>query len=398
MARQLDGKQWRRVAQLWNEVHALSGESLEAAWQHANDRLVELVGGVSMGGYAKRRSASGDEVGSAYFSGSGCDLDERLNILRTWFAREDEADVRNDPLTVHLGARKEGCWAVPHRACMTPEQWRSAPTRRLADAMGVGDAITVMVLDFQGAELSFCIDGAMDKRFDYSDAAVLEVASQGLRPLMLRYLRALGMLAGQRPLTFEERELVRLLASDQDDDVIARQLEVSPGALERMSARVYRKLGVANRYALIRLWYGVGESPISEEVATWSHAAPEPTHLTEEALVVARVRRVLAEVLGTPQMHLGDVARRLSMSERNLQRHLRRMGASFRGLLDEVRREQTWEMLNDPSLDFGEIAERLGYEQVSSFNRAVKRWTGKTPGELRNAQLPAADKGDVAAE
>lgn len=115
--------------------------------------------------------------------------------------------------------------------------------------------------------------------------------------------------------------------------------------------------------------------------------------------VVARVRRVLAEVLGTPQMQLGEVARRLAMSERNLQRHLRRMGASFRDLVDEVRRDQAREMLKDPSLDFGDIAERLGYEQVSSFNRAVKRWTGKTPGELRDVLLaPVGSTADVAAE
>ena len=43
--------------------------------------------------------------------------------------------------------------------------------------------------------------------------------------------------------------------------------------------------------------------------------------------------------------------------------------------------------LEDETLPMSEIAWRLGFEEQSSFSHAYKRWTGKTPRELRGADL-----------
>ena len=43
--------------------------------------------------------------------------------------------------------------------------------------------------------------------------------------------------------------------------------------------------------------------------------------------------------------------------------------------------------LEDETMPISEIAWSLGFEDQSSFNHACKPWTGKTPRELRGAEL-----------
>ena len=73
------------------------------------------------------------------------------------------------------------------------------------------------------------------------------------------------------------------------------------------------------------------------------------------------------------------------MSPRTLQRRLADEGARFHDLVDELRRELALEYVRDRRRPLGEIAYLLGYAELSPFLRAFKRWTGKTPSELRGA-------------
>ncbi|MCC6998349.1 MAG: AraC family transcriptional regulator [Deltaproteobacteria bacterium] len=112
---------------------------------------------------------------------------------------------------------------------------------------------------------------------------------------------------------------------------------------------------------------------------------PAPGDTTAE-----RVRRLLAEVLGqagqAPEegaASLAAVAARLHASERSVQRRLADEGTSFDALLDEVRHGLALQFLGDPRIAIAEVAFLLGYSEPSAFHRAFKRWTGKTPSELR---------------
>jgi AraC-like DNA-binding protein len=102
-----------------------------------------------------------------------------------------------------------------------------------------------------------------------------------------------------------------------------------------------------------------------------------------------RVRRILADALadGEGQATLAAVADKLHMSERSLQRRLADEGLKFDALLDELRRELAVRYLQDRKVAIAEVAYLLGYSEPSAFHRAFKRWTGKTPSELR--QVPA---------
>ena len=71
--------------------------------------------------------------------------------------------------------------------------------------------------------------------------------------------------------------------------------------------------------------------------------------------------------------------------------HRRVVGLEHRLQLREhvfgLRRDVAIEFLSDPQLTLPEIANRLGFAEASSFQRAFKAWTGFAPGVYRLRQL-----------
>lgn len=97
--------------------------------------------------------------------------------------------------------------------------------------------------------------------------------------------------------------------------------------------------------------------------------------------------RVLAYIqwnayLGTPTIE--EVAANLNSSPRTLQRKLREEGITFQGLTDEVRKSLALRYLTDDH-PMKEIASMLGYNELSAFIRAFRRWTGTTPSAYRDS-------------
>lgn len=100
--------------------------------------------------------------------------------------------------------------------------------------------------------------------------------------------------------------------------------------------------------------------------------------------VAATVRdRLLRNPGQIPDME--EVAAEMRMTSRTLRRHLTAEGATFRGLLEEVRSTLTEELMGGANLTHGEIAERLGYADVTTFIEAFRRWKGVPPSEYRRA-------------
>jgi AraC-like DNA-binding protein len=57
----------------------------------------------------------------------------------------------------------------------------------------------------------------------------------------------------------------------------------------------------------------------------------------------------------------------------------------FTEILQELRRDLAVRYLDDRKLHVSKIAWLLGFHEVSAFTHAFKRWTGKTPSQLRTA-------------
>ncbi|MEN0065490.1 MAG: helix-turn-helix domain-containing protein [Myxococcota bacterium] len=94
-----------------------------------------------------------------------------------------------------------------------------------------------------------------------------------------------------------------------------------------------------------------------------------------------QVRRLLWA--GQPVPDRDPVARMLAMSPRTLARRLGEEGTSFRAIRNEVRQQRAQRSLGTPERQVSEVADELGFSDVTAFSRAFRSWTGLTPTEFR---------------
>jgi AraC-like DNA-binding protein len=86
------------------------------------------------------------------------------------------------------------------------------------------------------------------------------------------------------------------------------------------------------------------------------------------------------------QPSLDQLAGFVNLSSRTMSRYLDAEGAGFRELSLQVRTERACQMLVDGESSVTQIAYRLGYGDVASFDRCFRRRTGQTPTEHRRRQ------------
>jgi AraC-like DNA-binding protein len=98
--------------------------------------------------------------------------------------------------------------------------------------------------------------------------------------------------------------------------------------------------------------------------------------------VAGEIRALLLRELANPPT-LATIAKRLELSDRSLRRQLREQGISFRGLLDELRMQVALKYLRTTRLANEDIALALGFSDAANFRRAFRRWTNKSPSEIR---------------
>jgi AraC-like DNA-binding protein len=103
------------------------------------------------------------------------------------------------------------------------------------------------------------------------------------------------------------------------------------------------------------------------------------------ASLVGRVRHAIWTQLSSGAPTVAETARQIGQSPRTLQRRLREEGATFAELLEQLRREMAPKLLSDTGLAVYEVAFLLGYSEPSTFYRAFRRWTGRSPHEFRRS-------------
>lgn len=103
-----------------------------------------------------------------------------------------------------------------------------------------------------------------------------------------------------------------------------------------------------------------------------------------------RVRNLLRMHRAPLQLDSTKVASELGVSARALARRLEREHTSFKRLVEEVLHERALALLRRGS-SASEVAQTLGYVELSSFFRAFRRWTGGlTPTEYRRKHASGA--------
>ncbi|WP_028865359.1 helix-turn-helix transcriptional regulator [Psychromonas aquimarina] len=77
------------------------------------------------------------------------------------------------------------------------------------------------------------------------------------------------------------------------------------------------------------------------------------------------------------------MAHQFNMSQSTLYRKLESVNTSYRELVEMTRKELALKLIRESAVSFGEISHKLGYSNLTGFNRAFKRWLDISPTEYR---------------
>lgn len=108
----------------------------------------------------------------------------------------------------------------------------------------------------------------------------------------------------------------------------------------------------------------------------------------DSSLIGRSAFALIRSVIGYERPSIQSISDALGINLRAFQRHLDTLGVTFRQLVDEYRQAYALADLSDGRVSVTETAFRLGYSDSAHFTRAVRRWTGSCPRELRHRPIP----------
>lgn len=84
------------------------------------------------------------------------------------------------------------------------------------------------------------------------------------------------------------------------------------------------------------------------------------------------------------KLQLNDVAEQVFVSPWHLSKLINSVqNENFSEVLNRIRIRHAKELMKDPSLRIGDIADQVGFMDLAHFSRVFKKQTGKTPNEFR---------------
>lgn len=129
---------------------------------------------------------------------------------------------------------------------------------------------------------------------------------------------------------------------------------------------------------------------ISYNEAMWEFFEPELQRrlyeMEKDDSFSAKVRSALTELLPGGMSTADDVAEKLGVSKRTLQRKLLDEDTSFQKQLNSTRELLAKNYLRNTDMSSDDIAFLLGYQEINSFLRAFNLWTGMSVSEYKRQQ------------
>lgn len=127
---------------------------------------------------------------------------------------------------------------------------------------------------------------------------------------------------------------------------------------------------------------------ISYNENMWEFFEPELqkrlSEMDQDDSFAAKVRSALTELLPSGAGTVDDVAAKLGVSKRTLQRKLTEENTSFQKQLNGTRELLAKHYLRNTDMSSDDIAFLLGYQEINSFLRAFSAWTGMSITEYRS--------------
>lgn len=126
---------------------------------------------------------------------------------------------------------------------------------------------------------------------------------------------------------------------------------------------------------------------LSANESMWAVFEPELQNrmadLEKNSEYSQRIRACLIETIASGQCTINDVALKLAVTPRTLQRRLHGEGTTFQKVLVNLREDLARHYLDNTKHTGSEISFLLGYDDPNSFFRAFHSWTGQTPERVR---------------
>lgn len=225
------------------------------------------------------------------------------------------------------------------------------------------------------------ISNAVELRFEESDVGAKKVTTRFLQPVSLENERmesymasALGlteMMYGKPPKLIRV-DLPRVYPSDPTPwyEVFGDNIQWESAAFTVHLSRAVLDFKTPNIDSRIALMHETDLSERLEQLHNLSFSQ--------------RIRREVLQMLPNGEPSVKDVAERLHMSPRSMQRHLEEEGIGFRQLIDSVRLQVAKNYLTLTRHSLSEIALLTGFSNQSNFSNAFKRWTDLTPNRYRD--------------
>lgn len=113
------------------------------------------------------------------------------------------------------------------------------------------------------------------------------------------------------------------------------------------------------------------------------HAQNQLRRLQTPSSFTLKVANIIRQGLQFGSVHQDDIASKLTMSVRTLQRKLKEEGSHYQQILDKERQIRAEFLLSNSHYSLSEISHQMGFTETSSFSRSFKSWTGMTPGEFK---------------
>ena len=183
--------------------------------------------------------------------------------------------------------------------------------------------------------------------------------------------------------------LVQLARAATREKIVPVKVETSVEIAKKADFEDYFGVAITNSN-VHRLTFTARDSSkpfLSANKKMWSIFEPDLQmrlgELQRGANFRERVRVCLMETLASGQHSLIEVAERLAVSPRTLQRRLKDEGSSFQEELNALRQRLAQHYLLESSYSSAEISFLLGYDDPNSFIRAFHTWTGRTPELVR---------------
>ncbi|MET4156389.1 AraC-like DNA-binding protein [Bradyrhizobium sp. RT7b] len=129
----------------------------------------------------------------------------------------------------------------------------------------------------------------------------------------------------------------------------------------------------------------IGADPYLHEMLVQYADDALATRAPERTSLRSRVEHAIGPLLPHGKAKAAIVAKELGVSRRTLARLLAAEGLTYSGILDQSKADLAKSYLTHGDLSISQIAWLLGYQEVSTFTHAFKRWYGISPTELRSA-------------